>query len=79
MPTAILKKRTSTVKTGWRQGISQWLPTGDEWIVFASDYSHFDSRFPGASQPIVNNPKLSDTSKRKILNDNASRLYPFER
>ena len=25
---------------------------GDDWIVFASDYSHFDSRWPGVSQPI---------------------------
>lgn len=52
---------------------------GDDWIVFASDYSHFDSRFPGASQPIVENPNLSDTSKMKILNDNARRLYRLER
>jgi predicted TIM-barrel fold metal-dependent hydrolase len=51
---------------------------GDDWIVFASDYSHFDSRFPGASEPIVNHAKLSDTTKRKILNDNARRLYPLE-
>jgi predicted TIM-barrel fold metal-dependent hydrolase len=50
---------------------------GDDWIVFASDYSHFDSRFPGASEPIVGNQKLSDASKRKILNDNARRLYPL--
>jgi predicted TIM-barrel fold metal-dependent hydrolase len=50
---------------------------GDDWIVFASDYSHFDSRFPGASQPIIENQKLSDVSKRKILNDNARRLYPL--
>ena len=50
---------------------------GDDWIVFASDYSHFDSRFPGASEPIVNHQKLSDFSKRKILNDNARRLYPL--
>jgi predicted TIM-barrel fold metal-dependent hydrolase len=48
---------------------------GDDWIVFASDYSHFDSRFPGASQPIIENQKLSDATKRKILNDNARRLY----
>jgi predicted TIM-barrel fold metal-dependent hydrolase len=48
---------------------------GDDWIVFASDYSHFDSRFPGASQPIIENRKLCDTAKRKILNDNARRLY----
>jgi uncharacterized protein len=50
---------------------------GDNWIVFASDYSHFDSRFPGASEPIVENQKLNDLSKRKILNDNARRLYPL--
>ncbi len=51
---------------------------GEDWIVFASDYSHFDSRFPGASEPIVNHPKLSDATKRKILNDNARRLYPLD-
>src|SRR5262249_26095613 len=45
---------------------------GDDWIVFASDYSHFDSRFPGASEPIVNHARLSETTKRKILNDNAA-------
>jgi predicted TIM-barrel fold metal-dependent hydrolase len=51
---------------------------GDDWIVFASDYSHFDSRWPGASEPIVQHPKLSAASKRKILNDNAQRLYPLD-
>lgn len=50
---------------------------GDDWIVFASDYSHFDSRFPGASEPIIENQKLNDLSKRKILYDNARRLYPL--
>jgi uncharacterized protein len=48
---------------------------GDDWIVFASDYSHFDSRFPGAAQPIIDNRELSDSSKQKILSDNARRLY----
>jgi predicted TIM-barrel fold metal-dependent hydrolase len=51
---------------------------GDDWIVFASDYSHFDSRWPGAAEPIVRHRKLSDATKRKILNDNARRLYPLE-
>jgi uncharacterized protein len=50
---------------------------GDDWIVFASDYSHFDARFPGASAPIIENKQISDASKRKILNDNARRLYPL--
>jgi predicted TIM-barrel fold metal-dependent hydrolase len=51
---------------------------GDTWIVFASDYSHFDSRSPGASEPIVTHAQLGEASKRKILNDNARRLYPFD-
>ena len=51
---------------------------GADAIVFASDYSHFDSRFPGAAEPIVDHPTLSDAVKRKILNDNARRLYPLE-
>jgi predicted TIM-barrel fold metal-dependent hydrolase len=50
---------------------------GDDCIVFASDYSHFDSRFPGASTPIVEHPKLPDSSKRKILGENSRRLYPL--
>ena len=48
---------------------------GDDWIVFASDYSHFDSRFPGAADPIASHAKLSGTARRKILRDNARRLY----
>jgi uncharacterized protein len=51
---------------------------GAEWIVFASDYSHFDSRFPGAVNPIVNHTGLGDEAKRKILQDNARRLYPLD-
>jgi predicted TIM-barrel fold metal-dependent hydrolase len=51
---------------------------GDDWIVFASDYSHFDSRFPGASEPIVSHPTLRQGTKRKILNDNARRLYRLD-
>jgi predicted TIM-barrel fold metal-dependent hydrolase len=50
---------------------------GDDYIVFASDYSHFDSRYPGASKPILEHPTLSDLSKRKILSENARRLYPL--
>lgn len=51
---------------------------GDDWIVFASDYSHFDSRFPGAAEPILENPRLSEKSKRKILVENARRLYRLD-
>ena len=51
---------------------------GDQSIVFASDYSHFDSRFPGAAKPILDNPDIMETAKRRILNDNARQLYGFQ-
>jgi len=37
-----------------------------------------DSRFAGASEPIINHSKLSATAERKILNDNVRRLYPLD-
>ena len=48
---------------------------GDDWLVLAADNSHFDSRWPGVSEPIFNHPNLSVPSKRKISHDNARRLY----
>src|SRR5579871_3923198 len=48
---------------------------GDDHIVFASDYTHFDSIFPGAAHPILANPRLSAMSKHRILSGNARRLY----
>jgi predicted TIM-barrel fold metal-dependent hydrolase len=50
---------------------------GDDWLVFAADNSHFDSRWTGVSKPIFNHPNLSAPTKRKILHDNARRLYPL--
>jgi len=40
--------------------------------------SFVDGHFAGASQSIVEHPKLSGSSKRKIPNDNARRLYPLD-
>lgn len=37
-----------------------------------------DSRFAGASEPIINHSKDSATAKRNIFNDNARRLYSLE-
>jgi len=48
---------------------------GDDSLVIAADNSHFDSRWPGVSEPIFNHPNLSAPTMRKILHDNARRLY----
>jgi len=49
---------------------------GAERILYASDYPHFDSRFPNTAKLIAERPELSEEAKRKILGENARRLYP---
>jgi hypothetical protein len=48
---------------------------GDELIMYASDYAHWDSEFPESARKIANRPELTDGQKAKILRENALRLY----
>ncbi len=48
---------------------------GEDHILYASDYWHFDAKFPGSVKTILEKKGLSETAKRKLLYDNASRLY----
>lgn len=48
---------------------------GDRKIVYASDYYHWDCRFPETARTIANRTDLSDASKRRILGENAAILY----
>jgi uncharacterized protein len=50
---------------------------GDDKIVYASDYYHWDCSFPDTVKMIVERNDLSDASKRKILGDNGKRMYGF--
>jgi predicted TIM-barrel fold metal-dependent hydrolase len=48
---------------------------GEDRMVLATDLPHWDSSTPATTLgPIVENPKLSETSKRKILGQNAAAL-----
>jgi uncharacterized protein len=47
---------------------------GDEQIVFASDYPHFDAMFPGSVAAVAQRSELSEARKKKILGLNAARL-----
>jgi uncharacterized protein len=49
---------------------------GDNAIIYASDYPHWDCGFPDTVRRIADHGRLSDASKQKILGDNAARLYP---
>ena len=51
-----------------------WI--GEDQIVFASDYPHSDSAWPHSVSTMRGRQDLSDVVKRKILGENALRLYP---
>ncbi|MBI3076934.1 MAG: amidohydrolase family protein [Deltaproteobacteria bacterium] len=48
---------------------------GEDVLVFASDYAHFDSKFPKSVKIMLERADLSEGAKRKILRENAARLY----
>ena len=51
---------------------------GDDKLIFASDYPHWDGMFPYVVSTIRERKDLSDESKRKFLGDNAGRLYGWD-
>jgi len=48
---------------------------GDDKIVFASDYPHWDGMFPHVVSTIRGRKDISESAKKKILGENAKRLY----
>ena len=47
---------------------------GDDFILYASDYPHWDCIFPDSANAIARREDLSEESRRKILGANARRL-----
>jgi predicted TIM-barrel fold metal-dependent hydrolase len=48
---------------------------GADRLVFGSDYWHWDGEFPGAVAELTERTDVSETVKRKVLGENAARLY----
>ena len=48
---------------------------GEDKIVYASDYPHLDSIFPGSPATLAERSDLSDGLKRKLLYDNAAAAF----
>jgi hypothetical protein len=48
---------------------------GEDQIVWASDFPHWDHSFPGSIDEIRQRGDLTETQKRKVLGDNCRRLY----
>jgi predicted TIM-barrel fold metal-dependent hydrolase len=52
--------------------------TGDDVVVFGSSYPDADSPFPLAVSNIKARTDISEESKRKILGENATRLFGLQ-
>jgi uncharacterized protein len=48
---------------------------GDEFILYASDYPHWDGDWPESTKPLRERRDLSDEAKTKIAGRNARRFY----
>ncbi len=48
---------------------------GEDNVLFASDYPHWDGMFPYVVSTLRGRKDLSDTAKQKILGENAKRMY----
>ena len=48
---------------------------GDDFILYASDYPHWDSEFPESCRPLRERRDLSETSRAKLLGANAKRFF----
>ena len=48
---------------------------GEDVVVYASDYCHWDCAFPDTVKIVTERTDISQSAKRKILLDNARRLY----
>jgi predicted TIM-barrel fold metal-dependent hydrolase len=48
---------------------------GEDRIVYASDFPHWDNSYPGSIDEIRNRGDVTEAQKRKVLADNCRRLY----
>lgn len=51
---------------------------GDDKIVFASDYPHWDGMFPHVTSTIRARKDISDRAKARVLGENAKRFYGWQ-
>jgi uncharacterized protein len=48
---------------------------GEDRLIYASDYSHWDAKFPGTVDTIADRTELTDAWEAKVLGTNAKRLF----
>jgi len=48
---------------------------GDGFVMFASDFPHWDSNYPEATRPMLEREDISEASRTRILAENARRFF----
>ncbi len=56
--------------------VAQW--TGQDQLLYASDYPHWDSEWPNTTRELTERPDLTPQLKAKILGQNALRFYGLQ-
>ena len=51
---------------------------GSDKLFYASDYPHFDAKFPDSANIVLDRTDLTDEQKRLMLSDNPIRFYGIE-
>jgi predicted TIM-barrel fold metal-dependent hydrolase len=51
---------------------------GDDKLFYASDFPHWDAHYPASVDQMLERDDLSDEAKRKVMRENAMRLYGLE-
>jgi hypothetical protein len=48
---------------------------GSDFVMYASDYPHWDGEFPNSTRALRTRTDISEVSRRKLLGENARRFY----
>jgi predicted TIM-barrel fold metal-dependent hydrolase len=51
---------------------------GEDAVIYASDYCHWDCRFPDSVRLIAERDRLSERAKARVLGENAMRFFGFK-
>ena len=56
--------------------VDHFLQTmGEDRLIWASDYPHWDAKFPDTVEMITSRTTLTDAQKAKVLGKNAKQLF----
>jgi predicted TIM-barrel fold metal-dependent hydrolase len=58
--------------------VIRWPVGPSDKLFVASDYPHFDAKFPDSMKTVLDRTDLTDDQKRLMLSENPARFYKAE-